>query len=75
MVCFRLIEVVQVVCVLFDVFGFCSLFCVVLVGFEPFIFMLDHFRFCMLCSYVVLDLRCKYVAFSFFQVVRVVKDL
>ena len=38
---------------------------------EPF-FILDQFRFCMLCSVVLLDLLCNYTAFSFFQVVLVV---
>ena len=51
----RLFEVVQVVCVVFDVFGCFCLFWVVLVCVDPFIFMLDHFRFCMLCSVVLLD--------------------
>ena len=78
-ICLSLIEVVlglfsvdwgrwSCICFVWRFLIFCS-FCVVLVCFVPFIFMLDHFRFCMLCSYVVLDLRCNYVAFSFCQVV------
>ena len=30
-----------------------------------------YFRFSMLCSVLLLDLRCNYVDFSFFQVLRV----
>ena len=39
---------------------------------EPFIFVLVPLRFCMLCSVVLLDLLCNYVAFRPFQVVLVV---
>ena len=35
-------------------------------------FIFDQFRLCMLCSVVIPDLLCNYVAFSSFQVVLVV---
>ena len=67
---FRLIEVVQVVCAPVRRFRF-FVVCFVLFWLVSSRLSLCWiiFRFCMLCSYVVLDLRCNYVAFSFFQVV------